>query len=66
MIQKEGVIPTSRFCHVGVVMKNRFYVFGGYNGDSRLNDFHYFLFDIYSEAIPPSTLISDLTKFINN
>jgi len=51
---------------VGVVVKNRFYIFGGYNGDSRLNDFHYFLFDIYSEAIPPSTLIQDLTKFVNS
>lgn len=66
VIHKEGQIPNSRFCHVGVVNKNRFYIFGGYNGDSRLNDFHYFLLDIYSEAIPPSTLVADLAQFINN
>jgi leucine-zipper-like transcriptional regulator 1 len=66
VIHQQGVIPTSWFCHVGVVIKNRFYIFGGYNGDSRLNDFHYFLFDIYSEAIPPSTLIADVQQFVSN
>ena len=42
VIHKEGVIPTSWFCHVGVVCKNWFYIFGGYNGESRLNDFSFF------------------------
>ena len=51
---------------MGVVVKNRFYIFGGYNGESRLNDFHYFLLDIYSEAIPPGTLVQDLEQFINS
>lgn len=42
---KNGKPPTSRFCHVGLVFKKKFYIFGGYDGDSRLNDFHYFLID---------------------
>lgn len=29
----------SRFCHVGVLYGDSFYIFGGYDGDSRLNDF---------------------------
>jgi len=66
VLHKDGQIPSSRFCHVGVVCKNWFYIFGGYNGDSRLNDFSYFQLDIYSEVIPPSTLVADLSNFINN
>ena len=30
---KGGKPPTSRFCHVGVVLKKKFYIFGGYDGD---------------------------------
>ena len=61
---KNGKPPTSRFCHVGLVFKKKFYIFGGYDGDSRLNDFHYFLIDERTFEIPPSTLKTDLCSFV--
>ena len=61
-----GNIPNSRFCHVGIVVKKRFYIFGGYDGDSRLNDFHYFIIDDNTSDIPKGSLIKDLTSMINN
>lgn len=33
------VSPGARFCHVGVVYGHNFYLFGGYDGSRRLNDF---------------------------
>lgn len=63
---KGGKPPTSRFCHVGIVLKKKFYIFGGYDGDQRLNDFHYFLIDDRTFEIPPSTLITDLSSFVGN
>jgi len=63
---KGGKPPTSRFCHVGFVLKKKFYIFGGYDGDSRLNDFHYFLIDDRTLDIPASTLIPDLESLIQN
>jgi len=63
---KNGKPPTSRFCHVGLVFKKKFYIFGGYDGDSRLNDFHYFLIDERTFEIPPSTLKTDLCSFVGS
>jgi hypothetical protein len=34
-----GVPPTPRDRHVSVVYKDSFYVFGGFDGSSRVNDF---------------------------
>ncbi|CAI5701084.1 unnamed protein product [Peronospora effusa] len=34
-----GVAPSQRKNHSAIVHKNSFYVFGGYDGDKRLNDF---------------------------
>lgn len=39
------ITPGARFCHVGVVYDNAFYIFGGYDGANRLNDFLRFQFD---------------------
>ena len=36
--------PGPRFCHVAAVYKNSMFVFGGYDGSSRLNDFLEFKF----------------------
>lgn len=33
------VSPGARFCHVGVLYGSSFYIFGGYDGTNRLNDF---------------------------
>ena len=38
-------VPRNRFCHVGVCYRESFYVFGGYDGTSRLNDFVCYDFD---------------------
>lgn len=46
-------------------MKKRFYIFGGYDGDSRLNDFHYFILDDRAGEIPPSSLLLDMQQFVN-
>lgn len=57
----------SRFCHVGAIHDASLYIFGGYDGNSRLNDFirielpH----EEPGECIPSSTLISDLKKLVN-
>eukprot|EP00594_Rhizosolenia_setigera_P021143 CAMPEP_0178980024 /NCGR_PEP_ID=MMETSP0789-20121207/26237_1 /TAXON_ID=3005 /ORGANISM="Rhizosolenia setigera, Strain CCMP 1694" /LENGTH=793 /DNA_ID=CAMNT_0020670333 /DNA_START=181 /DNA_END=2560 /DNA_ORIENTATION=- len=37
--------PGPRFCHVGVVHDTGFYIFGGYDGSNRLNDFLKFNFE---------------------
>lgn len=60
--------PQQRFCHVGVMLDNSVYVFGGYDGTDRLDDFVRFEFSVDDLAydIPPSTLISDLRKFLTN
>ena len=51
---------------MGVVLKKKFYIFGGYDGDSRLNDFHYFLIDERTCEIQSSTLLLDLENQVGN
>lgn len=59
--------PSSRFCHAGQVMKNRLYIFGGYDGVQRLNDFYYYvLSEQKNPELPKSTLHSDLKSWIGN
>jgi hypothetical protein len=64
--------PRHRFCHVGVCYDHAFYVFGGYDGANRLNDFISFDFGLQDEYgaplsdLEPSTLVKDLTSFVNN
>jgi len=57
-----------RFCHVGVVYDDAMFVFGGYDGSNRLNDFIKFDFaiDDLTCDIPQSTLLSDLRSFLND
>ena len=59
-------VAVHRFCHVGAVYNGSFYVFGGYDGSSRLNDFVKYdlaLDDLYETSVPPSTLLNDLQSF---
>jgi hypothetical protein len=60
--------PGHRFCHVAVVHKESMYVFGGYDGSNRLNDFIQFHFglDLMACDIPPSTLHHDMSLMVNN
>lgn len=59
--------PCPRFCHTGVVYNSSLYVFGGYDGQNRLNDFRQFkLADEVNVEIPPSSLISDLRLMLND
>jgi len=60
--------PSHRFCHVAVVYRDSMFVFGGYDGSNRLNDFIRFDFrvDEIKCEIPPTSLISDLKLFVNN
>jgi len=57
-----------RFCHVGAFHGDNLYIFGGYDGSSRLNDFmrFEFCFDDLSYNIPPSTIVPDMRAFVNN
>jgi hypothetical protein len=41
-------IPNNRFCHVGVCYRDSLYVFGGYDGNNRLNDF--LCYDFFDET----------------
>ena len=64
-----GGIAVHRFCHVGAVYNGSLYVFGGYDGSSRLNDFvKYDLAadDLFETYIPPPTLLSDLRSFLDD
>ncbi|CEM13230.1 unnamed protein product [Vitrella brassicaformis CCMP3155] len=59
--------PCPRFCHTGVVYNNSLYIFGGYDGQNRLNDFRQFkLVDEVNVEIPSSSLIQDLKNYINS
>jgi len=60
--------PGVRFCHVGVVYDSALYIFGGYDGAQRLNDFLRFRFDQAEPDFgsPPSSLITDLRGYVNN
>merc|ERR1719506_1972107 len=60
--------PCPRFCHTGCVYKSSLYVFGGYDGQNRLNDFRRFKLDdeVVHVEIPPSSLIPDLRTFLND
>eukprot|EP00804_Cyclotella_cryptica_P008824 CCRYP_013052-RA/>CCRYP_013052-RA protein AED:0.12 eAED:0.12 QI:156/1/0.87/1/0.42/0.37/8/4112/838 len=64
-----GGIAVHRFCHVGAVYNGSFYVFGGYDGSSRLNDFVKYdlaMDDLFETVIPPSTILSDLRSFLDD
>lgn len=64
-----GGIAVHRFCHVGAVYNGAFYVFGGYDGGSRLNDFVKYdlaLDDLFDTAVPSSTLLTDLQSFLHD
>lgn len=62
------ITPGSRFCHIGVVYNSMFYIFGGYNGVHRLNDFMKFplIQKSYDPYVPQSTLINDLKLYVDN
>jgi hypothetical protein len=53
---------------VGVVHGDSLWVFGGYDGNNRLNDFLRVNFPLEDpgETVPPSTLITDLKKLVNS
>lgn len=58
--------PSNRFCHVGVIFNSSFYVFGGYDGTNRLNDFYKFNFEGEENDKTYPTLIEDLKSYVNN
>lgn len=59
-----GDAPSGRSSLVAQVHENCLYIFGGYNGVTVLNDFY--KFRLKPVSIPPSALVSDLSKLINN
>jgi len=65
-VQATGSAPGHRFCHVACVHRDSMYVFGGYDGSNRLNDFVEFKFGFGGAEIPPSTLLADLKALVNN
>lgn len=61
-------MPGPRFCHVAVSYQDSMYIFGGYDGSERLNDFIRFDFAAYdlNFEVPPSTLVSDLRGLVDD
>jgi len=60
-------VPCPRFCHTCDIYNNKLFVFGGYDGQQRLNDF--WQFKLATEVnidIPCSSLVSDLRGFLND
>ena len=53
-----------RFCHIGIVFNGALYIFGGYDGANRLNDFKRFQF--HPKPNMKSTLITDMKKLVNS
>mmetsp|Transcript_31989 Transcript_31989/g.55136 ORF Transcript_31989/g.55136 Transcript_31989/m.55136 type:complete len:500 (-) Transcript_31989:91-1590(-) len=59
-VPAQGKVPCARSLHTGVGFDNSLYVFGGYDGAQRVNDFYRFNFEtnkwtvITSETLPPS------------
>ncbi|KAG7366449.1 Kelch motif-containing protein [Nitzschia inconspicua] len=60
--------PRPRFCHTAVVHNDTLFIFGGYDGALRLNDFIRFDFSVYdlSFEVPKSTLISDFKAMVDD
>jgi len=60
-------VPCARFCHTGVVYNSQLYVFGGYDGQNRLNDFKAFrLGDDINVEIPKSSIVSDMRSMLDD
>ena len=59
-----GEAPSGRSSLVAQVFDNFMYCFGGYNGNSVLNDFH--RFRLKPVGLPPPSLVSDFSRLINN
>jgi hypothetical protein len=59
--------PSHRFCHVAVSYNEAMFVFGGYDGTERLNDFIRFDFAVYdlSFEVPPSTIVADFRAMVD-
>eukprot|EP00928_Gymnodinium_smaydae_P008896 TRINITY_DN1327_c0_g2_i2.p1 TRINITY_DN1327_c0_g2~~TRINITY_DN1327_c0_g2_i2.p1 ORF type:complete len:504 (-),score=110.69 TRINITY_DN1327_c0_g2_i2:52-1563(-) len=63
---RDSVIPCPRFCHTCNVYDQSLYIFGGYDGQQRLNDFWQLrLAREVSIMIPSGTLVSDLRSFLD-
>mmetsp|Transcript_35701 Transcript_35701/g.83574 ORF Transcript_35701/g.83574 Transcript_35701/m.83574 type:complete len:506 (+) Transcript_35701:364-1881(+) len=63
---QKASVPCPRFCHTCEVYNNSLYIFGGYDGQQRLNDFWQFrLATEINIDIPSSSLVSDLRCFLN-
>jgi len=60
--------PCQRFCHVASVHNESLYVFGGYDGSDRLNDFIRFDFSAHDMTfdVPQSTLMHDLRNMVDS
>jgi hypothetical protein len=59
--------PSHRFCHVAGSYNEAMFVFGGYDGSDRLNDFIRFDFAVYdlSFEVPQSTIISEFRGLVD-
>ena len=57
-----------RFCHVACTYEDSCYVFGGYDGSNRLNDFirYDYEVDYLTCEVPLSTLVSDMGSYLND
>ncbi|KAF4673607.1 Leucine-zipper-like transcriptional regulator 1 [Perkinsus olseni] len=67
MVDHGEVRPCPRFCHTGVVYRGALCVFGGYDGQNRLNDFRrYTLGSEVNVDIPASTLLEDLRGMVDD
>lgn len=59
-----GDAPSGRSSLVAQVYESSVFVFGGYNGNSVLNDFY--RFRLKPIGVPPPALVSDFQRLINN
>jgi len=63
---QKAAVPCPRFCHTCEVYNNSLFIFGGYDGQQRLNDFWQFrLATEINIDIPSSSLVADLKCFLN-
>jgi len=62
-----GMLPASRFCHSSVIVDKTMYVYGGYDGTNRLEDWIEYSFGEQRVShVPRSTIVGEFASLVAN
>ena len=65
-VESNNQSAPSRFCHTGAISNKALYIFGGYDGTTRLNDIYIFHFEPDIIDVPKSTILEEMGSFVDN